>query len=176
VRMRSVSYLLRGMVDRTCDNVATPLCILDLPLEDGHHSAHKMSLTWARHHCRLLAGPLSLHRCLAKIEHRRTGRGVSLGLLSMKDVKLCLGICIQVMSVVYVEGLIRKSDESRSTWSTPVITCARMCPLPGSIKVTCFGIGTGDTKRSRIAGYGIAQMSPSFGAAGSSSRRTGGNR
>jgi uncharacterized membrane protein len=32
------------------------------------------------------------------------------------------------------------------------------------VRVMCFGIGSGDTKRSRIAGYGIAQMSPSFGA------------
>jgi hypothetical protein len=43
VRMRLVSYLLRGMVDRTGDNVATLLRILNLSREGAHHSAHNVT-------------------------------------------------------------------------------------------------------------------------------------
>jgi hypothetical protein len=38
-----VSYLLRGMVDKTGDNLATPLRILNLSLEDGHHSTNNVT-------------------------------------------------------------------------------------------------------------------------------------
>lgn len=38
-----VSYPLRGMVDRTDNSLATPLRILDLSVEDAHHSVRNVT-------------------------------------------------------------------------------------------------------------------------------------
>ena len=73
--------------------------IMNLSLEDAHHSAHNVT-----HEQDIIVDYLQVHFrfiCdLSKSNHWRTERGVSLGLLSIKDVELCLGICIQVMTVV----------------------------------------------------------------------------